>query len=88
MRGSEVAQVYVAPPATAPVAMAPQQLAGFRRLDLNPGEGRTITIRVDKRQLSYWSDQESDWLLATGARSVLVGSSSRDIRLRGTFAPR
>jgi beta-glucosidase len=88
VRGSEVAQVYVAAPANAPVPMAPQQFAGFQRLDLNPGEARTITIRVDSRQLSYWSDEKSAWLVATGARSVLVGSSSRDVRLRGVFTPR
>ena len=88
VRGSEVAQVYVAAPATAPLPMAPKQLAGFRRLDLNPGEGRTITIRVATRELSYWADEKSAWVAATGARSVLVGSSSRDIRLRGAFTPR
>jgi beta-glucosidase len=84
-RGAEVAQVYLAPPAKPPVPMVPQQLVGFEKVDLNPGETRDLTIHVGARQLSYWSTQKSAWVVAKGNRPVMVGSSSRDIRLRGAF---
>jgi beta-glucosidase len=82
--GTEVAQVYVGPPDLAPQPMAPQVLAGFQRIKLNEGESRDVTIRVEARQLSYWSTHKHDWVLATGYRPVYVGSSSRDIKLTET----
>ena len=85
LRGAEVAQVYLAPPPKPPVPMAAQQLVGFEKVDLNPGESRDVTIHVGARQLSYWSTQKSAWVVAHGYRPVLVGSSSRDIRLHGAF---
>jgi len=84
-RGAEVAQVYLAPPAKQPVPMPPQQLVGFERVELNPGESRDLTIHVGARQLSYWSTQKSAWVVAKGYRTVVVGSSSRDVRLHGAF---
>jgi beta-glucosidase len=82
-RGAEVAQVYLGPPAKPEVPMAAQQLAGFERLELDPGESRTLSIHIGARQLSYWSTAKSGWVQPRGGRPVQIGSSSRDIRLRG-----
>lgn len=86
--GAEVAQVYLAPPASAPVSMAKAQLAGFAHVSLAPGEARTVTVHLDRRALSYWSESRHDWVVVSGARAVAVGSSSRDVRLRGAIEPR
>jgi beta-glucosidase len=82
-RAAEVAQVYLGAPANPPVPMAKKALAGFARVDLEPGESREVTVRVGERQMSFWSVQEHAWKRALGARAVLVGGSSADIKLRG-----
>lgn len=82
--GIEVPQVYLAPPASPPVPMAPRQLAGIGRIGLRPGERRHIHIDVPARAMSYWDVPSARWVVVTGRREVLVGSSSRDIRLSRT----
>jgi beta-glucosidase len=86
-KGTEAPQVYIGPPSGGLPkghAVAPQRLAGFERLELAPGAAGRVTIHVGARELSYWSKDEHDWIVAPGPRPVYVGASSRDIRLRGT----
>ncbi|MEO8592383.1 MAG: glycoside hydrolase family 3 C-terminal domain-containing protein [Candidatus Solibacter sp.] len=85
--GSEVAQVYLEPPVSSPVAMPPQSLVTFARVDLRPGESRRVTLRLQARAFSYWSSERHGWQVVNGARSILIAASSRDIRLRGQVAP-
>lgn len=83
-RAAEVAQVYLGPPERPPAPMARRALAGFARVDLAPGHAERVTVHIDRRALSYWSVAQDDWVVAGGARPIAVGSSSRDLRLRGT----
>ena len=84
--GTEVPQVYVGPPANVPpgVQTAPKTLVGFEPVTLNPGEATVVSIEVSPQALSYWSTAAGHWVVGTGERSVLVGSSSRDIRQEGS----
>ena len=79
--GAEVPQVYVGSPASPPVPMAVRALAGFQRVFLRPRETRTVHIALSPRAFQYWNVTTHDWSTAWGKRMVLVGSSSRDIRL-------
>ena len=85
VKGSEVPQVYIGPPAKPPplVQFAPQKLVGFKRIELDAGQSERVTVRVSSLELSYWSTGAQDWILAAGDRKVYVGGSSRDIRLHG-----
>jgi beta-glucosidase len=81
--GSEVVQVY-AGTLPAPVPTAPKSLAGFARVPLQPGQSQDVTIALSPQSLSYWSVSARAWTTPAGSVPIMVGSSSADIRLRGT----
>ncbi len=78
--GAEVAQLYIGFPAAA--GEPPQQLKAFARVSLAPGRSRRVTLRLPLSRLRVWS-QARGWHAVPGSYAVLVGASSRDIRLRG-----
>jgi beta-glucosidase len=84
-RGIETPQVYVGRPRTAPVAMARKVLAGFQRLELDPLEAKTVTMRIDARQMSYWSVDRHAWATPPGARAIYVASGVDDVKLTGSL---
>jgi beta-glucosidase len=72
--GAEVVGLYVN-----------QKLKAFRRVDLKPGESRTVSFELDRRAMSFYDPLVKTWATEPGVFEVLAGSSPRDIRLRGTF---
>jgi beta-glucosidase len=62
---------------------APQKLAAFERVELEPGESKRVDIHLSRLELSYWSTPAQAWVVATGPRNVYVSASSSDIRLQG-----
>jgi beta-glucosidase len=85
-RGSEVAQVYIGAAAGAGVDMTVRSLAGFERVELDPGRSARVSIHVSTRALSYWSVERGGWTVAKSERPIYVGSSSRDIRLTRIYS--
>ncbi|KAI0026168.1 glycoside hydrolase family 3 protein [Xylariomycetidae sp. FL0641] len=80
--GAEVAQLYVGiPGAGSPV----RQLRGFAKETLQPGEETTVTFHLTRRDLSTWDVVAQNWALQKGEYQIYVGSSSRDLPLRGTL---
>ena len=79
--GDDVPQLYVRDP-VASVARPVLALKGFTRVRLAPGEARTVTLTLDARELRLL-DESGRWIIEPGAYQLLVGASSRDIRLRG-----
>jgi len=80
--GVAVPQVYVGPSPDLRLDQAVRVLGGYRRLTLRAGERRRIAVEVTARTLSSWDPKRHDWVLGTGRRTVWVGASSRDLRLR------
>lgn len=81
--GREVVQLYVAFPASA--GEPPAQLRGFEVVDLAPGATATVSFTLAPRDLSVWDTAAYAWAPAAGAFGILVGASSRDIRVNGTY---
>ena len=90
--GAEIVQVYVAKP-DAKIFRPAQELKGFARAFLNPGESRDVTIPLDDKAFRYWNVRTNHWEVEGGCYELRVGASCEDIRLRavitveGTAAP-
>jgi len=80
-----VAQLYVAYPDSA-VQRPLQQLRGFRRVTIAPGETAHLTMQLRSADLAYWNEKAGRFTFEAGKTvSLQIGASSRDIRLRGTL---
>lgn len=77
--GSEVVQVYVHD--TAGAASRPtQELKGFAKVRLAPGESRTVTVHLDRRAFAWYDAEGARWAVTPGRYEIRVGASSRDLR--------
>ena len=82
--GSEVVQLYVHD-VKASVDRPEKELKGFARVSLNPAESKTVSITLDKRAFSFYDVKTKKWLAEKGEFEILVGASSKDIRLKRRF---
>ena len=81
--GDEVVQLYQAFQG-AHVVRPNKQLAGFKRVHLNPGETKQLTFYLDTAQLGYY-DEEMEFVVEPGQLDLMVGTSSADLPLRETI---
>ena len=77
--GTEIAQVYTGFPDAA--GEPPKRLIGWTRVDLAPGEQKTVTVAVDHDRLTVYDEASDSWKLVPGNYNVQVGGSSRDLPL-------
>ena len=82
--GAEVVQVYVHDVKSS-LDRPVRELKAFKRVELKPGETREVTLELDRHSMSFYDPLVKSWEAQPGVFEVLVGSSSRDIRLNGTF---
>lgn len=82
--GKEIVQLYVRD-LTGSAIRPEKELKGFEKVFLNPGETKTVTIELDKRSFAWYNTDLHDWFAASGDYEILVGASSRDIRLTETL---
>jgi len=81
--GAEVVQLYVHDQ-QASVKRPEKELKGFQKVFLKPGEAKTVTLALDSNAFQFYDEGKKQWVLEPGKFDVLVGSSSRDIRLTGS----
>jgi beta-glucosidase len=77
--GAEVVQCYVRDLESS-LPRPPQELKGFRKLALTPGETATARIALDRRAFAFYDPDRAHWVLEPGEFELLIGASSRDIR--------
>jgi hypothetical protein len=82
--GTETVEVYVHQ-AKSGLERPPQELKAFNRVELKPGETKDVAVTLDRHSMSFYDPSAHDWAAEPGVFEVLVGASSRDIRLRGSF---
>ncbi|MDE6932107.1 MAG: glycoside hydrolase family 3 C-terminal domain-containing protein [Oscillospiraceae bacterium] len=80
--GKTVVQLYVGDREST-VLRPIRELKGFEKVELQPGESRDVTFTLDKRAFAYWNAAIHDWHVETGAFTIEVGQSSRDIEVSG-----
>jgi len=82
VHGREVAQIYISDLASA-LPRPNKELKGFVKVFIKPGETKKVTIALDREALGYFDERKKVWIAEKGLFEVLVGASSRDIRLMG-----
>ena len=83
VEGTEVVQLYLRD-VIASVTTPVKSLKGFKRIFLKPGESGTVQFKLDNRELMLWNRQMKQ-VVEPGEFKIMVGSSSEDIRARGSF---
>ena len=81
--GKEVVQLYVADKEST-VIRPVKELRDFVKIELAPGETKTVTFTLGKRAFAYYDVQIHDWQVEDGEVEIPIGASSRDIALRDT----
>lgn len=81
--GKEVVQLYVADREST-VIRPVKELRGFEKVELQPGETKTVEFTLGQRAFAYYSVRIHDWHVETGEFDIMVGKSSQDIVLTKT----
>ena len=84
VKGKEVIQLYVADKESS-VQRPVKELKAFDKIELAPGESKEVSFTLSVRDFSYYSKVYDRWLAESGEFDILIGSSSRDIRLKGSL---
>ena len=78
--GETVAQLYISAK-TGGMFRPAQELKGFARVSLEPGEEKEVSIALNDRSFAVWSVAENNWVIEPGTYELRIGESTRDIRL-------
>jgi beta-glucosidase len=84
LEGAESAQLYIRDIESSE-PRPPKELKGISKVVLKPGETKRLEFEIGENTLSFFSTKKNGWIAEPGEFEVLVGSSSRDIRLRKVF---
>ena len=84
-RGAEVVQLYVSFPGSAISHRPTRKLVGFDRIELEPGETKTVTLPLRHELLAYYNEAGHTFDVEAGTVNIYVSASSADDRLTGTI---
>jgi beta-glucosidase len=76
-----VVQLYIGHPVDSPVPEPPNQLEGFAKVQLAPGQTKHVTLKLTPQSFAYWNTTANTWTVQPGTYTVRVGASSRDLPL-------
>ena len=79
--GMETAQLYVQDIESS-IPRPIKELKGFVKVDLKPGESKTVQIKLDKKDFSFWDTNAHNWLAEKGKFIIHIGASSSDVKLK------
>jgi len=82
--GREVVQVYVSD-VHCSLARPEKELKAFAKIELAPAETKTVTLHLSQEAFRFFNPSRNGWVTEPGEMEVLIGSSSRDLRLREKF---
>lgn len=84
VKGKETTQLYVAQPdAPAELQRPIKRLKGFEKIELEPGESKTVTLNVSIPDLAFYNDETDSFKVDTGKYQIQVGTNSAEISLTG-----
>lgn len=81
--GKEIVQLYVRD-VQSTFARPEKELKGFAKVELNPRQTKTVTFTLDREAFWYFDTARNAWTVEPGEFEILIGASSRDIRLTGS----
>ena len=81
--GAEIAQVYASLPAN--TAEPPKRLVAWEKVQLAPGETKTVSLSIPPLHLAVFNEAKDAWEVVTGDYKLLVGGSSRETPLTESF---
>lgn len=82
--GAEVAQLYVHDVKSS-LPRPVKELKHFARVQLDPGQSKTVHLTLTRDDLSYFNPDQEQWVAEPGAFDIMIGSSSRNIELQDTI---
>jgi beta-glucosidase len=81
--GAEIAEVYARLPEAAGEPF--KRLVGWQRVELAPGESKTVTVPINPQVISVFEEQTNSWSLLPGAYKIVAGPSSSETPLNATL---
>lgn len=82
--GKETPQIYVHD-VECSVPRPKKALKGFAKVELKPGESKSVSVTLDRRSFAFYDVGKHAWRVEPGKFEILVGASADDIRLTGSF---
>ncbi len=83
--GREVVQLYVHD-VQSNLRRPEKELKAFRKIFLDAGESQTVSFHLDREAFWYYDPAKGGWIVEPGEFEIIIGASSRDLRLRARAA--